>query len=400
MISLHCKLKVLSGTLGGVEFALQPGDTVFRVGPQRDLTEGVVGETLASAENTYYIPDERIQASFVLRIKLVADRPQLAWMEQTVDEPGTFEDEPSNRPFAAAGLHLAWREAHEVWSSEVLDFRPPQRALQVRTPLVTRVRRQTSSKPFWVVAAIAAVAIVMGAGYWYRHHFVPETRVRGLIGSLAGAPVDYDVVYGNDGRLYAFADKAIGVAWGRRASERLRRRDDVYLERTQEASRLGQRLTAAGLDYVVIRLRDPGEPEVVLGGDQIVTDSVKRRVNEVLGEAAPYARLIKVESIGDARLIAIARDRLRLMGISTRVDMTGARSSISNDVFLDDAALHAMSRYADEFGDYWGRRRVAINIRLWDDLLKGRSYQYSPGQLLSVGEGRWDALRSVPKGKP
>ncbi|HEY9134103.1 MAG TPA: PrgH/EprH family type III secretion apparatus protein, partial [Dyella sp.] len=297
-------------------------------------------------------------------------------------------------------VYLAWREAEGTWSPEVLDFRPPQRALQVRTPLVSRVRRQTSSKPFWFAAAVAAAAIVLSTGYWYRHHFVPETRVRGLIGSLAGAPVDYDVVYGSDGRLYAFADKAIGVAWGRRASERLHRRDDVFLERTQEATRLGQRLTAAGLDYVVIRLSDPGAPEVVLGGDLIVTESVKRRVNEILGEAAPYARSIKVESIGDARLIAIARDRLRLMGISTRVDMTGARSSISNDVFLDDAALHAMSRYADEFGNYWGRRRVAINIRLWDDLLKGRSYQYSPGQLLSVGEGRWDALRAVPKGAP
>jgi len=88
--------------------------------------------------------------------------------------------------------------------------------------------------------------------------------------------------------------------------------------------------------------------------------------------------------------VAIARDELRARGITTRTGNHAGRASISNDVFLDDASLHAMAQYRDDFVQQWGERRVRISIRLWDDLLKGRSYQYSQDQLLSVGEGRWD----------
>lgn len=116
----------------------------------------------------------------------------------------------------------------------------------------------------------------------------------------------------------------------------------------------------------------------------------RRQVQALLAPQMPYATRIDVRSVGDAQLVEIARAELRARGISTRTGAQAGRASVSNDVFLDDASLHAMARYRDDFVQQWGERRVRISIRLWDDLLKGRSYQYSQDQLLSVGEGRWD----------
>jgi len=110
----------------------------------------------------------------------------------------------------------------------------------------------------------------------------------------------------------------------------------------------------------------------------------------MLSPHLPYARRIDVRTVTDGQLINLARNGLRARGISTRLGTQGARTSLTNDSFLDDAALHSMARYRDEYVQEWGARRVHINIRLWDDLLKGRSYQYSDDQLLSVGEGRWE----------
>jgi hypothetical protein len=395
-----CKLKLLSGAMGGVEFTLCEGDTVFHVGPQRDLTDGAAGETIAGADNTYYIPDDRAQGIFIMRWIPASGngvvKSHLVWALQDVDKRYAFQATPANEVFDIAGIHLAWRASDDAWSPEVLAFQPPSpKALTARAPLVARVPRPRSKRAVALTITAAILGLAFGSGYWFQKHYVPETQVRGLAEVVADAPVDFDIAYGKDGRLYAFTDQAIGVAWGRRASDRLGRHGDVFVERTHESIRLGDLLTSAGLEHVVIRLRDPSRPEVVLSGDVIVTESLKRRVLAVLESAMPYAKAIEVDSIGDARLLAIARERLRSLGITTRVDTAGARVSVSNDVYLDDAGLHAMAAYVNEFGDYWGHRRIAINIRLWDDLLKGRSYQYSPGQLLSVGEGRWDVFRPV-----
>lgn len=391
--------------MGGVEFTLCEGDTVFHVGPQRDLTDGAIGETIASADNTYYLPDERIHCAFIIRWQPASQDSltpgRLEWALRDADHRWVFHAAAANEVFDVAGIYLAWRASDDNWKPDVLAYQPPvPQALRARVPLVARMPRPRSKRALGLTLAGAALVLLLGAGYWFQRHYVPETRVRGLVEVVAEAPVDYDIAYGKDGRLYAFTDRPIGVTWGRRASERLGRRGDVFVERSHEALRLGELLTAASIEHVVIRLRDPSHPEIVLSGDVIVTDSLRRRVQTVLESAMPYATTIEVESIGDTRLLAIARERLRSLGISTRVDTVGSRVSVSNDVYLDDAGLHAMAAYVNEFGDYWGRRRVAINIRLWDDLLKGRSYQYSPGQLLSVGQGRWDFFRPVRSGTP
>lgn len=391
--------------MGGVEFTLHEGDTVFHVGPRRELIDSNVGETIASADNTYYIPDDRIRSAFVIRWRPASQGGVipacLEWALRDVDNRWVFQSAAANQVFEVTDISLAWRTSDQHWAPEVLAYQPPEpKAPMARMPLVARMPRPRSKRALgWTIAG-AALALLLGVGYWLQQHYVPETRVRGLAEVIADAPVDYDVAYGKDGRLYAFTDQAIGVTWGRRASERLGRRDDVFIERGHEAERLGDLLTAAGIEHVVIRLRDPSHPEIVLSGDVIVTDSLRRRVQAVIEPVMPYAKAIEVESIGDARLLAIARERLRSLGISTRVDTIGSRVSVSNDVYLDDAGLHAMTGYVNEFGERWGRRRVAINIRLWDDLLKGRSYQYSPGQLLSVGQGRWDFFRPVRSNLP
>lgn len=385
MLPAH-KLKLLSGQLDGVEFTLSPGDTVFHVGPARTLHQGQLGATLANADNVFYIPGDLAAASF--RIHLGGERITLEVRTEGADL-WSPQDLPLNAVLHVVGLALAIRSEHDTWSSAVLDHRLPVLVDEglTLTP-VTRPTRSAGARR-WI--AVAALAVVVGAGGWWGYERQrPATQVRTLEAVLAKSPYNYTVVHDADGRLYAFGDSAEAVAWGQRASQRAGRLQDQYRERNAEAARIGAVLDSASVAYAVIRLRAPQQPEVVITALGINDVERRQQVQALLVPHMPYATRIDVRSVGDGQLVAMARDELRARGITTRTGNHAGRASISNDVFLDDASLHAMARYRDDFVQQWGERRVRISIRLWDDLLKGRSYQYSQDQLLSVGEGRWD----------
>jgi type III secretion system PrgH/EprH family protein len=385
MLPAH-KLKLLSGPLDGVEFTLSPGDTVFHVGPARTLHQGHLGTTLANADNVFYIPGDLAPASFRVHVGEEAITLEVrtdgsdSWLPQTL---------LLNTVVHVAGLALAVREEREGWSASVLDHRLPV-VLEHETRVSPAHRRaRGTGVGRWVAAATLVLAVAAG-GWWLHDRQRPASQVRTLETVLAKSPYNYTVVHDADGRLYAFGDSAEAVAWGQRASQRAGRLHDQYRERHTEAARVGSVLDSAGVPYAVVRLLTPQRPEVVitaLGGD----DAERRRqVQALLAPQMPYAASIDVRSVGDAQLVAIARGELRARGISTRAGSQAGRASIANDIFLDDASLHVMARYRDDFVQQWGERRVRISIRLWDDLLKGRSYQYSHDQLLSVGEGRWE----------
>ena len=385
MLPAH-KLKLLSGQLDGVEFTLSPGDTVFHVGPARTLHQGQLGATLANADNVFYIPGDLAPASF--RIHLGEDSITLD-VRPEGDDIWSPQALPLNAVVHVAGLALAVRSEHDTWSAAVLDHRLPVVVDDGATfTPVTRPTRSAGARR-WI--AVAVLAVVVGAGGWWGYERQrPATQVRTLEAVLAKSPYNYTVVHDAEGRLYAFGDSAEAVAWGQRASQRAGRLHDQYRERQMEAARIGAVLDSASVAYAVIRLRAPQQPEVVITALGMNDVERRRQVQALLVPQMPYAASIDVRSVGDGQLVAMARDELRARGITTRTGNHAGRASISNDVFLDDASLHAMARYRDDFVQQWGERRVRISIRLWDDLLKGRSYQYSQDQLLSVGEGRWE----------
>lgn len=387
-------LKILAGTLNGVEYSVSGHETVFHVGPQEDLANGRAARLLAAADNAYFIPADLPVAAFAVRVS--ADDGTLQLGERAVEQaPWAWRPLALQRPVQAAGIHFAVRGKQAAWSPEILAFVPP--ALPVEYP-PHRANRAGSRNPRYRPALLlgigAMLAVAVGAAWFYWQH-QPEARVRGLATVLANAPADYVIAAGNDGRLYAFSDSASARTWGERASRRAQRRNDVHLSRREEAARLERALVAAGLDVVIVRLQDPGKPELVLSGQ--LTDARRAHAGTVLAAQAPYLKQARVSAISDQQLIALARQELRVLGISTRTEPRGQRVSIVNDVFLDDAGLNAMAGAARAFHQRWGTRRISLAPQLWDDLLQGRSYRYSPGQLLSAGGGRWDYARDATR---
>ncbi|MEG2804541.1 PrgH/EprH family type III secretion apparatus protein [Stenotrophomonas sp.] len=385
------KLKLLSGALDGVEFTLHAGDTVFTVGRARELHEGTLSSTASLADNVFFIPDEQHEGAFALR---VCDEAGATSLAMRVRARGASQWEPQRLPLNSVievlGLVLAVRREDEAWAADVLDHRLPVAVAPPGHAIVSPLARPRARRHGLLLVVAALLLVGAGAGWWWFDAHRPATQVRAVEAALARSPHDYAVVHDADGRIHAFADSAAAVSWGQRASQRANRPHDRYHERRVEAARLGALLDSAGIAYAILRLRDPSRPEIVLIAGSGDPAALRRRASAVLQPQMPYAATLDVRLTSDAQLLAIARTELRARGISTRVVPQGSRASVVNDVFLDDAALNAMAAYRHEFSRQWGERRIRIRIRLWDDLLQGRSYQYSNDQLLSVGEGRWE----------
>lgn len=380
-------LKILAGALEGVEYALSSGETVFHIGPHEDLANGRAAELLGADENAYYIPADLPADAFAIRVVAGEERVQLGGRARTHDA-WTWHPLPDMQPVQAGGIHVAVRQEHVAWSPEILAFVPPSVPMEYQ-PVAADGRPPAGGRqrPMVLLGVSVMLTLTLGVAWYYWQH-QPDARVRGLASVLSNAPEDYAIAAGSDGHLYAFSDSAAARTWGERASRRVQRRTDVYLLRREEARRLERALIAAGVEVVVVRLDDPARPEVVLSGQ--LTAARSTHATSLVAARAPYVKTPRVTAISDHQLVALARQELQVLGISTRTEPRGQRVSIVNDVYLDDAGLNAMTGAARTFHQRWGVRRISVAPQLWDDLLKGRSYRYSPGQLLSVGSGRWD----------
>lgn len=392
-------LKILSGSLSGVEYTLSDSETLFHVGPQQELTNGNAARLLGHADNAYYIPAETPPAAFMLRCLAEDSAPRLQLGERPDEHAAwTWREASLQTPHAVAGLHVAIRHRDAAWSEAVMAFVPPTLPAALTPTEATTVPPLARRRGAVLLLATSAVALVAVCAGWFYWHYLPETRIRGLAAILRDAPADYQVIAGEHERLYVFADTPADRAWAERASRRLQRRNDVHLLRQEQVRRLEQALIEAGLEVVVVRLDDPARPTVVLAGAQ--PGGRAEQVKRALDEKIPWQHALQVEAITDQQLIAQARQALRVRGISTRVEPDGTRASVVNDVYLDDVALSLMTTAATQFQQQWGTRRITIIPRLWDDLLQGRSYRYTPGQLLSIGNGRWDYAGAAGSAAP
>lgn len=390
---MEYKLKLLAGELGGAEYVLALGDTVFVVGPRKDLLGGEVAHTLADADNVYFVPGD-VSTSFVVRCGAAEDV-----LLGLPDAEGVrhFEAIAPQRAHRAGNLWFAVRNAGEPWSIDVLAFEPPRALPAVVPPEVVAVGAKPARKPL-ALGMLVLAALALGAFAWMRGS-APAAQVMTLETALRNGPVDYAIAYGRDDRLHAFADSAEDVAWGLRAVERLGKPGAaVFAERSREVERIGRKLDEAGFEFVVIRLRDPKRPEIVMSATEGGPPVDVRRVRELLLPDMPYAERLDITTVSDRRLAAMVRGDLRARGIPAHVHASADRVAVSNDAALDDASLHAMAAYRNAFVRQWGDRRLSINIQLADDPLKGASFHYTPAKLLSMGGGVWNFTTATQDG--
>lgn len=387
------KLKILSGPFVGLEYNLEPGDTVLQLVRDVSSSVSVSGPALSAAHNVLLVATAGECGRLIVRSPAAGTdtAAMIAEQREGADDAEGFIPVVLNKPQSHLGLHLAIAAVDAPWSASVLEFVPPATGI---VPEATRRAATVPPQRRWLPAALVlgslVIAAVMGTGY-YLH--LPEVQAGKLSAALEQAPGQYDVVAGENRTLYVFADDAAAAAWAERAVRRADRWKAHVVVRQAERERMESWLLRQGQQPVIVRLDAPASAELVLNG--VPSEPARQRIQRLAKAEMPYAHQLKISGVSDATLVALARDELKTLGVTTRTDMVAGRTSVSNTVFLDDATLAAMAGYSRQFEQRWGARRVTVHARLWDDVLRGRSFRYEPGQLMSVGQGRWEYSQNL-----
>lgn len=387
------KLKILSGPFVGLEYNLQPGDTVLQLVRDVATSASVSGPALSAAHNILLVATAAECGRLIVRCTQSDDGAfiMIAEQRESAEESDGFVPVVTNEPQCYLGLHLAIATVDTPWNASVLAFVPPaSEIIPDAKPRHAEIQQKRRWLPAALVAGSLVAAAVIGVGYYLN---LPEVQAAKLSTALQQAPGRYEVVAGEDRTLYVFAEDTATAAWAERAVLRADRWNARVLVRQAERERVEAWLIRQGLQPVIVRLDKAASTEVVLTG--LPSEPVQQRIQRLAKAEMPYAHQLKISGISDAALIALARDELKTLGVTTRTDMVAGRTSVSNTVFLDDATLAAMATYSQQFEQRWGARRVTVNARLWDDVLRGRSFRYSPGQLMSVGQGRWEYSQNL-----
>lgn len=372
-------VRLLNSPLRGCEFLLQPGKTLFLVGPAAALTEA--GQLPELPADALFIPLEQGGVNFeVLIDRAEPDRVTLRELgDAGVDErPAEF-----NRPLRIGALELALRPEHLSWSPEVLGH--GQDAPQ---PEQKPARRHAAAA---VALAVLAVLLLAGGGYWLWN--TPQRQASELNALLGRDSQRFQVLPGRDGVFYVAAANERDSAWARQVLARGDyNRPAQVLSPRQENERVGRWLADhyPHLPYYRLQLDNPRRPQLWVSQQRAALGGpASQALSQRLAEQMPYADAVDIVPVDDAAAASQAETGL------SRQALPFTRSEQPNGVTfviqgsLDDGELLRARRFVDDYYRQWGGRYVQFAIELKDDWLKGKSFKYGNQGYVKMATGHW-----------
>ena len=381
----QCVLRVFNGPLQGCEFELAQQRTLFVVGPEARFCS--IEHPLSVPEDAIYIPLECGGQNFEV---LLGDNDGTGCAVRILGDEGVVERLlPLQSLENISELLIAVRPLDEAWRSELLLQGPAV----VTEPGPDRGLSTISRR----VAVGAVLAIMAGLALfgWYASRPTPVSSVEALI---AGGNNSMVVVYGHDRSIYVFADSERDAGWGRQVLVRNGYSATQVMTTYDERRRLESLVSslAPQLAYHRIDLSDPVVPRLLISRQRsLLTPDLQSRLESALGAVAPYAREIKIVRSDDDELVHLAEQGLQ------RLDLPFTRHAHADGVTytvegtLEDAELRALGDFVAEFGRQWGERYVHFAVKLEDDWLKDKSFQYGPQGYIKMTPSSWYFPKSL-----
>nr|WP_165583100.1 PrgH/EprH family type III secretion apparatus protein [Dyella soli] len=369
-------MKLLSGSMFGAEYSLTEGDAVFVFGPMSHVIDDDVAQTIARADNTYYVPDTRLASTLMIRVlengSIEVGQVEAGELSQSLQVAST------NVVVRLRDVSVAFRHDNETWSNEVIAFQgdaavtsiaPPSRRYRARG-----VRRCLPG----LVLCVFGLALIGWSAAGDR-----ELR-RSSPGHAQPVLPGMTLLRGRDGFEYGVVASTDHIAaiqreWTRVAPGRYL----TWVGLDVERHRIEAKLERSGYPIVTLRMDNPAVPELVLsGGEAQGNDHPSAR--QLILDAMPFATDVTVSMITDDALIEAAKRSFVALGIRPGVVRRGATWGVVNDGSLTDMQLNALRSSALEFERNWGARRVIVHVRMQDAVLPSTNFRYRPDMLTQM----------------
>lgn len=374
-------LRVMNGALGGCEYRLGAGATLFVVQPESALLMGDAAPDLP--ENAIVIPvegaacnfeivlDDAISESFVLRRLAEDGIEESACRYQSVCDTG--------------GLKFALRRISDAWDASLFGVRPDEGGGIARP-----------NRWWWGVMAVTIV-LMLGCGVaavawlWDGFRAVPVRDVESLIG---GAPFDYTVLPARERRIvYVFAGTQRDAMRARQALVRGGRASGVEVVTTgDEELRVRRRLLESMPEAAVhrVRLDNPAEPVLVVSDERTSRDAaVVAKLLARLRDSMPYAKSIGIERLSDSLIEQRAIAGIEAVGATYRRGTHGNGVVLRIGGDLDDAGVSKLRLFIESFEKGFGAHYISFVMDERPEWMRGKSFKYGGVEYVKTGKEHW-----------
>lgn len=370
-------VRLLNSPLRGCEFLLQPGRTLFLVGPSL----AAPGQLPELPADTLYVPLEQGGVNF----ELLIDGADLAHvtLRELYDAGGEERLVAFNQPLHVGALTLALRPEHLSWSPEVLGYPETDSPVEAKP-----ARRHPVAA---VVLATLTLVLLAGGGYWLWNS--PQRQAAELNALLGQDRQRFQVLPGRNGVFYVAAHDERDSAWARQVIARGDyNRPAQVIHPEQENERIASWLADhyPSLAYYRLQLDNPLRPQLWLSRQRApLNEAQRQQLGRSLAAIMPYAERVDVVALDDATAAQQAEAGLARQALPySRSDRADGVTFVIQGA-LDDGELLRARRFVDDYYRRWGGRYVQFAIELKDDWLKGRSFRYGAQGYVKMSPGHW-----------
>ncbi|QRO35241.1 PrgH/EprH family type III secretion apparatus protein [Chromobacterium violaceum] len=372
-------VRLLNSPLRGCEFTLQPGKTLFLVGPESALAaDGLPPELPA---DSLFVPLAEGGVNFELLLDNGCARLR------TLGDEVTESEAPFNQPLSVGALRLALRPQHLPWQAEILNgFEPTGAPAAPSSATPGRAGRALLA-----LGALCAVALLAAGGHWLWNS--QQRQVAELSALLGDDGQRFHVLPGRDGVYYVAAADARDGVWARQSLLRAEFRQPVQIvEPAGESERVSRWLSESRPELAFYRLLldDPRRPQLWISRQRSPLDEASRqKLASQLSALMPYAERVSIVPVDDEAASRQAEEGLSRQALPfTRNDQRDSVTFVIAGA-LDDGELQRARQFVDAYYRQWGGRYVQFAIELKDDWLKGKSFKYGSQGYVKLNSGHW-----------
>lgn len=399
-------LRVLSGEMSGSELLLSEERYLIKTGkqsPNKQDSESESAITLfvpsGNTGNSYYLDltggkttssdiDEGKENDTVSNYSIINSS------SSDTEKPIYFE---FNRIIQVDDLILAIKKESEIWDESVTNYihivnEDYDDDIPADKRRKLKQQSKTKLKKFTAPAGILALVCIVTAGFWFNSSKSEQAIKRSLTETIAGSVNPVSIIKSKKNTYYLLAQTQRDMDWILQALQKNPRPNDEKIKvilLAEEPEQLTNKFWDKEYPVLTVDLSSPRFPTVkIITGPDITPDKLKKVKAQALAWM-PFAEDVVIKTYNKNTIISTAEDGLKLIYLPFAKLSTPQGATFSIRGALSDNDLLQLNHFINTYQNTWGSRYIKFDIKLDNDLLKGKSYLNGQQGYVLMGKSHW-----------
>ncbi len=394
-------LRVLSGGMSGSELLLSSGNYRVKTGKNPDSTDSDVNTLNDENKSaiTLFIPCDDSDNSYYIDLtenSIASADKNSEFTITCIAAAGSSKTTlfKFNHVVQTDNLIIAIKEQSEEWSDAVIKYVP----VMIKESDISsaknheKINRKNIFKTLTVSVSVVAILGILAGVAWFNYSQSEQTVKNSLFETVAGSVNPVSIVKDNTNTYYLFAETQRDYDWILQALQKNPRPRDEKIEvilLSAAPEKLTNKFWEKNYQVLTVDLSSPMQPVIkIVAGPELTSEKLKELKLLAL-KWMPFAQDMLIKTYPKNAVISNAEESLKLIYLPFAKLSTPQGATFSIRAALSDNELFQINQFIENYKIAWGNRYINFDIKLDNDLLKGKSYLNGQQGYVLMGKSHW-----------